>query len=345
MLNQILSSELEGKGILGQPEIPGLTAAQMQKKMEELTRTVVIPAFNRLVDQQNKENDDRYTKLQTEQRINQKVIDIGTGDMAKAIYDPRGCGADIFASIPGRNLLDNSDFAQPVNQRGKAAYTSAGYTIDRWAIAYNQLAVVTGGISVTHADNLTSHIYQLLPSNSTGKTMTLTVATADGTFSVTGTMGNVEVAKDTPFGAIKFYLSNSCDAVLIDFSVKGSVLYWAKLEEGAVATPYVPKGYGAELTECLRYFYHGENKLQFGNTATAVCPGRDFPLPMRLDKPTVTIYGNGTAAGYVGAWGNATYATIAGIAVKSTGIAYVQANKNAAADGLWAYSFDASADL
>ncbi|MDD3203035.1 MAG: hypothetical protein PHZ05_04690, partial [Pygmaiobacter massiliensis] len=88
MLNQILSSELEGKGILGQPEIPGLTAAQMQEKMEELTRAVVIPAFNRLIDQQNKENDDRYTKLQTEQRINQKVIDIGTGDMAKAIYDP-----------------------------------------------------------------------------------------------------------------------------------------------------------------------------------------------------------------------------------------------------------------
>ena len=31
-----------------------------------------------------------------------------------------------------RNLLDNSDFRNPVNQKGQTSYTEVGYTIDRW---------------------------------------------------------------------------------------------------------------------------------------------------------------------------------------------------------------------
>ncbi|MEG1126912.1 MAG: hypothetical protein RSE10_09440, partial [Oscillospiraceae bacterium] len=34
----------------------------------------------------------------------------------------------------------------------------------------------------------------------------------------------------------------------------GGVIGWAKLEKGSAATPYVAKGYGAELLECQRYF-------------------------------------------------------------------------------------------
>lgn len=35
------------------------------------------------------------------------------------------------------NLLDNSDFRNPVNQRGQASYTSTGYSIDRWRLRAN----------------------------------------------------------------------------------------------------------------------------------------------------------------------------------------------------------------
>lgn len=38
------------------------------------------------------------------------------------------------------NLLDNSDFRNPVNQRGQTSYPENGYTIDRWV---GQLGVVT----------------------------------------------------------------------------------------------------------------------------------------------------------------------------------------------------------
>ena len=43
-------------------------------------------------------------------------------------------GSVIAAKVQpcNRNLLDNWYFGAPVNQRGKASYTGAGYTIDRW---------------------------------------------------------------------------------------------------------------------------------------------------------------------------------------------------------------------
>ena len=38
-----------------------------------------------------------YTKAETDSAINEKVVQIGAGDMAKATYDPQNKGADIFA--------------------------------------------------------------------------------------------------------------------------------------------------------------------------------------------------------------------------------------------------------
>ena len=43
-----------------------------------------------------------------------------------------------------RNLLDNSDFTNPVNQRGQASYTmsaNGGYTIDRWMVGSSETTV------------------------------------------------------------------------------------------------------------------------------------------------------------------------------------------------------------
>ena len=38
----------------------------------------------------------------------------------------------IIAGQGAHNLLDNSDFSNPVNSLGKTSYTGVGYTIDRW---------------------------------------------------------------------------------------------------------------------------------------------------------------------------------------------------------------------
>ena len=40
-----------------------------------------------------------YTKSQTDEAIDQKIVDIGSGDMAQAVYDPTGQRKDVFAAI------------------------------------------------------------------------------------------------------------------------------------------------------------------------------------------------------------------------------------------------------
>ena len=45
-LKKITDADLAGKGVCGQADVPGLTAAEMQAKVEEIVRSVVIPAMN-----------------------------------------------------------------------------------------------------------------------------------------------------------------------------------------------------------------------------------------------------------------------------------------------------------
>jgi archaellum component FlaD/FlaE len=85
-MKKITEADLVGKGVVGQEDTPMLSASEMQYKVEEITRDVVIPAVNTLVD----EVEDRYTRKETDTAINEKVKEIGAGDMAKAVYDADG---------------------------------------------------------------------------------------------------------------------------------------------------------------------------------------------------------------------------------------------------------------
>lgn len=50
MLNKIEPSDLIGKGVLGQSDVPGLSIEDMQKAVEGIPREVIIPIFNALID-------------------------------------------------------------------------------------------------------------------------------------------------------------------------------------------------------------------------------------------------------------------------------------------------------
>lgn len=50
MIKKIHESDLEGLGVIGQPDIPGLSALEMQQKVEEVARSGIIPAYNAMVD-------------------------------------------------------------------------------------------------------------------------------------------------------------------------------------------------------------------------------------------------------------------------------------------------------
>ena len=58
-----------------------------------------------------------------------------------------------------RNLLDNSDFRNPVNQRGQTSYNSVGYTIDRWTKESNAILTISDDcINIDNSANTDSEL-------------------------------------------------------------------------------------------------------------------------------------------------------------------------------------------
>ncbi|MBP0980162.1 MAG: hypothetical protein J6Q18_01220 [Oscillospiraceae bacterium] len=89
---KITENDLVGKGVVGQPDTPALSALEMQNKVEEIVRDVVIPAFNRLVDAITADMDNRYTKEEVTASIAEKIVQLGAGDMSMGVYDTDGDG-------------------------------------------------------------------------------------------------------------------------------------------------------------------------------------------------------------------------------------------------------------
>ena len=53
---KITNEDTQNKGVVGLADTPGFSASEMQNKFEELSKEVIIPKFNKLVDELN-END------------------------------------------------------------------------------------------------------------------------------------------------------------------------------------------------------------------------------------------------------------------------------------------------
>lgn len=100
---------------------------------------------------------DAYTKKQTDDAINKKVIEIGAGDMMQAVYDPQGRRTDIFKEIDNvSNEIDNVS-NEIVNVSKKIDKVSNIYyatlTLGRWTacssadqakgLLYQQTATLT----------------------------------------------------------------------------------------------------------------------------------------------------------------------------------------------------------
>lgn len=183
-----------------------------------------------------------------------------------------------------RNLLDNSDFRNPVNQRGLTTYnTQWQYTIDRWIAA----SVSTGGalslditdssITITNTTGDT-YLIQRVPKAliTPGNAYTLAYQKSDGTIVVT-IITNFEEVGGESYQVL--YVIPS-----------GTTIVWAALYEGSydasTLPPYVPKGYAAELAECMRYY----QKFQTLTGTGASAAQRVFvvlPVAMRI-MPTIS---------------------------------------------------------
>ena len=70
---KITANDLAGKGVVGQPDVPGLSAREMQLAVEEIARDVIIPAFNSFVDDVTERDGNVYTKEETKEYIDANV--------------------------------------------------------------------------------------------------------------------------------------------------------------------------------------------------------------------------------------------------------------------------------
>lgn len=55
-IDKITNAELNGKGVRGLPDTPGLTTTEMQNKLDEIAVDVLVPKVNELVENANETN-------------------------------------------------------------------------------------------------------------------------------------------------------------------------------------------------------------------------------------------------------------------------------------------------
>lgn len=181
--------------------------------------------------------------------------------------------------IQPKNLLDNSDFSDPVNQRSQLEYNlDEGYTIDRWIAVYSgsdcRIVADTGNKHLymyrpTYSCYLEQRINPTLESSILNKKVTLAALVTGA-----GTIGYRQGYKGAAINApATFDNDNEWHIVLTSFTIPaaGDIWFqistqgnralqckWMALYEGEYTIetlpPYIPKGYAAELAECQRYF-------------------------------------------------------------------------------------------
>ena len=178
------------------------------------------------------------------------------------------------------NLLDNSDFVHPVAQAGvNGAHGATGYAVDRW--------MRTSGATVSQAaDGLkivsdktdwVAGIQQRIEAKRFADVMTFAVR---GVFPVACRLFVYIGSGTTNFGTA-YFQGDAAERTLVlkltkpdgltgdevvnvyispdtESTGTAAVVRWAAIYEGEYTAetlpPYVPKGYAAELAECLRYY-------------------------------------------------------------------------------------------
>lgn len=201
------------------------------------------------------------------------------------------------------NLLDNSDFVHPINQRGETSKQASWvYWIDRWLADTEKTAaqLTSSGIHLPATTEKNLRILQRVPLTRIKKGQSYTIAAYDASgnvLCVSGVFNGGTLTGDGLSGG-KHYLSLQdgdgstyyyciLDAYA-DITVKCMALYEGEYTAETLP-PYVPKGYAAELAECLRYYRKiKSNNETFAGYATNGMAYAFIPLQTMRIAPTVT---------------------------------------------------------
>ena len=178
------------------------------------------------------------------------------------------------------NLLDNSDFVHPVAQAGvNGAHGTTGYAVDRWnRTSGATVSQAADGLKiVSDKSDWVAGIQQKIEAKRFADVMTFAVR---GVFPVACRLFVYIGSGTTNFGTA-YFQGDAAERTLVlkltkpdgltgdevvnvyispDTGSTGTaaVVRWAALYKGEYTAetlpPYVPKGYAAELAECLRYY-------------------------------------------------------------------------------------------
>lgn len=229
---------------------------EMVKSLPAIGQTVEITA----TELTGKSTADRAAMYATGTRL-LKVINNDTEVLLG--LDADGSTEWLGSNKPIRNLLDNSNFANVVNQRGATTYiTNNAYTIDRWILEGATCWVTDTMVSVASG----GYFVQRIPGNVMNSAKAYTLATMDSA-------GNIKVGD-----AAGLVLFDDGTYGFDTIKINAGEYLWAALYEGSYTAdtlpPYTPKGYAAELAECMRYFINKKNDWQtiLSGSATILIP-------------------------------------------------------------------------
>ena len=242
--------------------------------------------------------------------INGKAPD-GAGKVTLTAADVGALDKDVHMY----NLLDNSDFVHPIAQAGvNGAHGATGYAVDRWnRTSGATVSQAADGLKiVSDKTSWTAGIQQRIEAKRFADVMTFAVR---GVFPVACRLFVYIDSGTTNFGQA-YFQGDAAERTLVlkltkpdgltgdevvnvyispdtDSTGTAAVVRWAALYEGEYTAetlpPYVPKGYAAELAECLRYYRKIKGDSQtFVGRATGGVAYAYIPLQAMRIAPTVT---------------------------------------------------------
>lgn len=207
-------------------------------------------------------------------------------------------------TISNPNLLINSDFRNPINQRGSTTYPESGswvYCIDRWKY-FNTMTVAVQSGTVKLASHGTGQSWFMqefemaLPSET--YTLSIKVTSVSGTCDMkfensSGTQVEKVISST---GVTTLTYTGSVGAIVFELSGSGSQLTieWVKLEAGAIATSFFPRPVAEEYMLCRRYFdvISGVRTIGVEQSGDQKTITYSIPITGKMAKaPTVSVRG------------------------------------------------------
>ena len=216
--------------------------------------------------------------------------------------------------IQPRNLLDNSDFRNPVNQRGSSSYSGDFiYTIDRWKSGEGTpiVNIQDDGVKIySGSGTFQPYMFQRIEKLRAG-TYTFSarfhnntgIAAISNKLTDAGLLNVPSSNNENGTLILSFTITEDISADDAYFRLQGGTnettvtWEWAALYEGSYTAetlpPYVPKGYAAELAECQRYYLPVSEHWNMGVVLTGtgyICLNIPTNIKMRI-TPNVIISG------------------------------------------------------